>query len=107
MPENERELQTKLQQYQRAIEQEYTESLKSKPGEELQLTQDFFKSHMSLFAAQIVHLAEHADSETVRLNASKLGLSVAMDDARADGDPIAQLLRELTKSKPKKANAGS
>jgi len=93
-PEN---LQEKLAAYQQAIKEEFEVSSEADPENIEEYTRDFFKKNIHIFAAQIAHLAIAADSETVRLNASKYGIEAALADSRADGDPMRDLLAELTK----------
>ena len=97
-PEN---LQEKLAAYQQAIKEEYEVSSEADPENIEEYTRDFFKKNVHIFAAQIAHLAVHADSETVRMNCSKYGIEAALADSRADGDPMRDLLAELTKKEAK------
>jgi hypothetical protein len=97
-PEN---LQEKLAAYQQAIKEEYEVSSEADPENIEEYTRDFFKKNIHIFAAQIAHLAIHAESETVRMNCSKYGIEAALADSRSDGDPMRELLTELTKSNTK------
>lgn len=91
------ELQTALNTYAEAIRTEFEDSLKEQ--DELEnvpkYTQDFFKRNVAAAAAQIVWLGNNADSETVKLSASKYVVDKALEDATKDGDPIRDLLKEL------------
>jgi len=100
---SEPQTEAKLQAYRQAIEEEYETSLDSDPENVEEYTRDFFKKNIHMAAAQVVHLAGTAESETVRLNASKYIVEAALADSRADGDPIRDLMNKLTK--PEKAKA--
>jgi hypothetical protein len=99
MPEDEvteENLQQKLNEYAAAFRQEFEESTKNSPDNVEEYTRDFFKKNIHSAAAQIVWLSNNAASESVRLAASKLVVHEALTDARADGDPIKELLASLT-----------
>lgn len=92
-------LNDKLNDYARAYQQEFETRTQAQPEDVELHTRDFFKRNVHCAAAQVVWLSSNADSETVRLNASKAILAYAFEDAKNDGDPFKQLMRELT-SKP-------
>ena len=90
-------LQAKLEQYRLAIKQEYEVAVAEKPEEAAELTTEFFKANSQHAAAQIQWLSIHADSETVRLAASKYIIEKAFKDSHADGDPIKEMIQSLKK----------
>lgn len=95
----EENLQATLNKYANAIRSEFEEATKEQ--EDLsrveEYTRDFFKKNIHSAAAQIVWLSNNAESESVRLKAATTVLHEALADSRADGDPIKNLLNELTK----------
>jgi hypothetical protein len=98
---NDEKLQKHLNEYRAAIEEEF--ELKTKAAIQAndsdsvqELTQNFFKDNTAHAAAQIAWLAMNAESETVRLNASKFIIDKGLADSEKDGDPIKKLLSELT-----------
>jgi hypothetical protein len=58
-------------------------------------TRDFFKKHIASAAAQIVWLSANSTSDSVRLRACQVIVKEALADARADGDGIKDLLKDL------------
>jgi hypothetical protein len=85
----------KLNSYAEAFRQEYEQSTKESPENVEQYTLDFFKKNIHSAAAQVVWLSNNADSETVRLSASKYVIDQALADGERDGDPIKDLLNSL------------
>lgn len=100
-PETPEELQAKLVAYQQAIQEEYAVELKAKPDQAAELTQEFFKENMPLAGGVLVHLCEHSDSDTVRMNCAKFIIEQGNKDAIRDCDPMAEILRQLTAPKSK------
>jgi len=94
-PEPNDNLQKELAAYQAAIKQEYELSKSGIPENVEEITRDFFKANAASAAAQIVWLSNNAHSESTRLAAAKTVIAEALADARADGDPIKDLLKEL------------
>lgn len=97
-PELTPELQAKLNNYQRAIEEEFAqaEAKATKTGEDFEtLIRETFKDHTPEACAQVVWLASNADSEGIRLQASKLIISEAFKIAEKEADPITKLIRDL------------
>src|SRR5215831_1617231 len=89
---NDESLQKHLNEYRQAIESEYklrTEAAaRADDSESVQeLTHNFFKDNSAHAAAQVAWLAMNAESETVRLNASKYILDRGLADSSKDGDP--------------------
>jgi len=91
-------LQAELAKYKKALEEEF----KSHPdpadraAENVEkYTRDFFKKHMASAAAQIVWLSANSTSDSVRLRACQIIVKEALEDARADGDPVKDLLKDL------------
>lgn len=93
-------LQEELHKYQQAIAEEYaTTSTKSENVEAN--TREFFKNNVQQAAAQIVHLAQNGETPNIRLKASEFIIKEAFAGARHDGDPIKDLLTELTQTQTK------
>jgi hypothetical protein len=92
-----------LNNYHRAFREEFDAAIEESPDNVEELTRDFFKENAAMFAAQIAWLACKASSESVKLQASKIGLQFALEDSRADGDPVKELIRSLQGNKSKSA----
>jgi hypothetical protein len=88
-------LQEELKNYQKAIKAEYELSKNGVPENVEELTRDFFKTQAAAAAAQVVWLANNAHSESTRLSAAKAVIEYAINDAKDDGDPIKNLIKEL------------
>jgi hypothetical protein len=58
-------------------------------------TRDFFRKNLAQAAAQVVWLSSNASSDSVRLNACKIIIKEALEDARSEGDPLKELLGQL------------
>jgi hypothetical protein len=97
-------LQEKLNAYHKALSEEFAVKAKAAPENTEEYTREFFKDNVHLAAAQIVWLAGNAESESVKLNACKTIVTEALADARADGDPIKDIINGL---KAKKAAPNS
>src|SRR5665213_3571418 len=95
-------LQGQLDAHSRALREEFELSTKETPETDNleKFTKDFFKSHLHSAAAQIVHLANNADSETVRLSSSKYIIEAALVQNEEDANPLAALLKDLVKNDP-------
>jgi hypothetical protein len=106
------ECQRKLEEYSKAVREEFALQQEAREKEKAGLdtltvhefTQDFFKKNIAHAAAQIYHLAMHAESETVRLKAATTIIEKALQDAVAQGDPIKNLLQEITAKSKDPAN---
>lgn len=99
---DEETLQRKLHEYHAALRSEFeaTNVAELAEPEKAEVeTREFFKKNVPHAAAQIAWLAQNADSETVKLNASKYVIEKAFKDSEADGDPVTALLKELTAEK--------
>jgi hypothetical protein len=99
MPDNSLNLQAELKKYQAAIKQEYENAVASGAGDQSQLeeyTQEYFKKNINMAAAQIAWLAQNAESESVRMNASKYVIERALAQSAKDADPIKALLTEIS-----------
>jgi hypothetical protein len=92
----EEKLQKKLNDYAAAIRQEFEESTKASPENVEEYTSDFFKKNIHAAAAQIVWLSVNADTDSIRLRASKMVVDLALAQTRADADPVKDLLKQLT-----------
>jgi hypothetical protein len=94
-------LQAELAAYKKALEEEFARSPspEDRAAENVEkYTRDFFKKNLATAAAQIVWLSGNSTSDSVRLRACQIIVKEALEDARADGDPIRDLLRDLAKS---------
>jgi hypothetical protein len=91
-------LQEELNKYVEAFQQEYETASQEQPENVEEFTRDFFKKNVPAAAAQIVWLANAAESENVRASMSKYVIEAAMATANADGDPIKELLSSLSKN---------
>lgn len=100
-PLTEASLQQHLNKYRQALESEYVVEVEKTPENVAELTTAFFKNNAAHAAAQIAWLAMNADSESVKLNAAKFIIQSANADAEADGDPIKDLLKQLTNNDAK------
>ena len=58
-------------------------------------TRKFFRQNLPDAAAQIVWLSCNSSSDSIRLRASTFIVKEALEDARAEGDPIRDLLHSL------------
>jgi hypothetical protein len=92
-------VQDMLNGYAQAFREEFEEKTKKAPENVIEYTQDFFKKNINAAAAQIVWLTTNSTSDAIRLAASKYVIEQASKDAKADGDPIKQMLKQLTKGK--------
>lgn len=93
-------LQAKLREYHAALRSEF-EAATSKEQED-QATLEYFKKHIPVAAAQVVHLAQNSSSDSTRLSASKYIIDyVEKQEASTGGDPLANLLSDLKKNKKK------
>jgi len=91
-------LQAELANYKKALEQEFAShpDPADRAAENVEkYTRDFFKKHMASAAAQIVWLSANSTSDSVRLRACQIIVKEALEDARADGDPVKDLLKDL------------
>lgn len=102
-------LQSKLAEYQRAYQQEYESGITETTSDDdvKSITQDFFRRNVPIAAAQIVWLASNSSSDSVRGSMSKYVIQMAFDEEKDSGDPIKNLLRELSgnDNKPQPENA--
>lgn len=92
-------LQKELAKYRKAYAEEYETAMEQTPENAPEYTQKFFRQNLPEAAAQIVWLAHNADSESVRLSALKLIVSQAILDATSEGDPVKDLLKQLSEKK--------
>ena len=93
-------LEATLHQYATAVRQEFELAQSTTTAEDNaeQFAVDFAKKNMANSLAQIAWLSNNSMSDSVRLNASKYLVDVAREDAKKDGDPIKEMLKELTKT---------
>lgn len=87
-----------LNDYALALREEFEQKTNAEP-ENIELhTLEFFKANAHSAAAQIVHLANNAESESVRLAASKLVLQSGVKAQEAEKDPLKAILDGLKKN---------
>lgn len=84
-----------LRLYTKALREEYEERVAETPDNVEEHTSEFFKASVPYAAAQIVWLSQNADSESVKLNASKMVLTMALKEEQDAKNPLADLLRGL------------
>lgn len=90
-------LQEELNKYAEAYRQEYETMSQTNPENVSEYTTDFFRKNVHSAAAQIVWLANNAESESVRASSAKYIIERATADSDAAGDPIKDLLEQLSK----------
>lgn len=100
-------LQEQLNSYHKAIAEEFETKTSAVPEKLEEYTSDYFKQNVHFAARQIVWLSANAESETVRANCSKFVIQQAFADSEKDGDPIRDLMNELTKPKAERAVGSS
>jgi hypothetical protein len=92
--------------YSDALQQEFAREQELDPNDGLtglddpvsnveKYTRKFFRQNLPDAAAQIVWLSANSDSDSIRLRASQFIVKEALEDARAEGDPIRDLLQSL------------
>jgi len=92
-------LQAELHSYAAALRAEFEESQQAGTQAHVEAaTRDFFKRNVQDAALQIVWLAHNSDSDSIRLKASTFIIKEAFDESTREGDPIRELMRELTKT---------
>lgn len=101
--------QRMLNNYSEALRSEFEMSIAVEPDNVPEYTHKFFREHVSIAAAQIVHLAVNAESDTVKFSASKFIVNAGMAEAMLEGDPIKDLLKQLqgNDKKPEGATTGT
>lgn len=91
-------LEKQLHEYAAAVRAEFEEAQSAVTAEDnaVQFTADFAKQNLPHALVQIAWLSQNSSSDSVRLNASKLLVQLAREDAIADGDPMKELLKKFT-----------
>lgn len=97
-PRGEEDAELVLKNYALALQQEYENKVEETPDNVQEHTKDFFRAKVHTAAAQIVFLADHAESETVKLNANKFILTQAFAEEEDEKNPLAALLKGLKKN---------
>ena len=87
-----------LQDYSRAVREEFEMATAKNPDNAEEAARDFARKHQGESLAQIHWLSINADSESVKLNASKYLVQLAISESNADGDPIKQIMHQLMKT---------
>lgn len=96
-----------LQQYQKALEEEWERDERVKgaitdltPGEIREKTKELLTQGVPKAVGMLVHLAQHANSENVRLKAATaiLDRAIGTEAAGLVGDPVEELLRSINKA---------
>ena len=98
-------MQSKLNEYHKAFAEEFETKTKAAPENVEEYTKEFFKQNIHMAAAQIVWLAGNAESESIKLRAATTVVQEALADARADGDPIRDIINGLKIKKAKTAGS--
>jgi hypothetical protein len=88
-------LQQRLNEYSAALKAEFETQTKENPENVEEYCKDFFRRNVHSLAAQVIWLANNAESESVQLSAAKFGIGMALDEAKGEGDPIKDLLKSL------------
>lgn len=91
-------VKAELSAYQQALEAEFKLKTDVDPDNVNEYTQEFFKANAYSAAAQIVHLANFAESETVRASMSKYIVEAARDDEKGSENPLNAILEGLKKN---------
>lgn len=89
-----------MQAYRNALQQEY-EVAENESRSAALTTQHFHKDHLPEYNAQIYYLAMNADSESVRLSATKYGIDRALieeDALKGQNDPVTELIKSMQKA---------
>ena len=94
-------LMAELNAYAEALRQEFAESQSRQEQPDVEKhTRDFFKKNIQDAALQVVWLAHNSDSDSVRLRACQIIIKEAFDQAQQQGDPLKELMLELSKPTP-------
>lgn len=99
--DNEKSLQARLAEYQKAIEAEF--EISDKHGEGLNVTniaeqtREMLTRAVPVAVSRLIHLVEHADKETTQLSAAKYVLDAALGKGKIPGvdDPMTDLLKQI------------
>ena len=97
------ELRKELQAYAAALREEFanpdspspTAGLTSPTDNVEKYTRQFFRQNLPDAAAQVVWLSSNSDSDSVRLRACQIIINHALEDAKSEGDPIKDILKDL------------
>lgn len=95
----EESLNDRLNSYAKAFREEFEEKSQADPSNVEAYTRDFFRKNVHSAAAQIVHLANNAFSESVKLRAAELVVKEARLTSDEQGDPVKEILQQLTSKK--------
>lgn len=90
-----RELEYIMQEHARMVREEFEAATAENPENAEKAKVDFCRNHMGTSLAQIQWLSLNADSESVRLAASKFLVQGAIDESEREGDPIKELMQKL------------
>lgn len=99
-------LAAELQAYSQALREEFEAKTEKEPENVEEHIKGFFRANVHTAAAQIVWLSINAESETVKLSASKEIVRLAVAAEQDDKDPVANILAQLKSNdkKPQPAN---
>lgn len=102
----EEKLRAEMLKYEKAFEEEMNVLAESDSENISEYTSNFFKANAHFAAAQVVWLAMHAESETVRGSMSKYILESAHKVEKENQDPVANIIEGLKKNdgKPQPLN---
>jgi len=90
------DMQKILNDYAQSVREEFEVTVAASPENAEEAKRDFCRNHMAHAMAQIHWLTIHAESESVKLSACKFIADGAIKEANKDGDPIAEIMRQLT-----------
>jgi hypothetical protein len=90
-----------LSDYAKAVREEFEMATAANPDNAEEAARDFARNHQGESLAQIHWLSLHSDSDSVKLNASKYLVQLAISESNADGDPIKQIMNDLMKPQVK------
>jgi hypothetical protein len=100
-------LSEELHKYAAAIRSEFELSQSKAITDETNVekyTRDFFKKNLAHAAAQIVWLSSNSTSDSIRLKASMFIVKEAVAGSVAEGDPMAELFKQLRMPVPATTN---
>lgn len=102
----EEKLKEEMSNYVKALEEEFRLKSESEPENVEAYTNEFFRKNAHYAAAQIAWLSLNAESESVKLTASKLIIEKALKVESDEKDPIKDIIAGLKANDKKKQPQG-